>query len=687
MLLQNLALKKGKEAAGHNIQSLTKHGNYFVQSSDRRRAYTSNQSAADKVREELAKETCEKLSSQHQAKKKAKAIDRDFFLSVLGSSATKREARSYIQNFKPLNTSPAKPISQEPVHKNTNENGANLGSIYTATRAVAESPKFVQQPAVSQSTLGGSILHVALVKVRAPQLLDDETLNGIGKTLSKLCRLGLISTVVVDCEDGTDTHLKVSECEWRNRIKEQAARVVTAIDASGTEARLVDNVIGIAEDGSDVKQQPYLKGGVHVTFRELLMTPLRRGVLPVLPSIGHTDATQTAVSITASDVVLALTREFAGFRSPQSPDEHPNVVKEHLQALQNEVSLDRLILIDPLGAFQLRTAEMATTETSSRSTRAEADSNFNLRDDIPLSSFTEQKSGELEYSSRHQNDSPTQQDQRMKFHLDNLELVRSALAILPPSSSALVTTPDEAANSGKQHEFKAAGVGTRRQRNPLIHNLLTDKPAFSSSLPAGRLGPLDKNEPITPSTKLAPATFAKHGMPVTIFPDPKTTPWQPPIAGVPQISLTDPQIDLPRLVHLIEDSFNKKLDVQDYLRRVNDRVPDDGSEESRKRMVPYLDKFAVLKRSQGSGGVADVVFKSMVRDCFPGGVCWRSRKDNPVNKWYFERSRATLKLTDTNWTMFFTTPEENMDQQTFQDYEAVCKTIEPSWADKQGVQD
>ncbi|TGO56787.1 hypothetical protein BCON_0073g00210 [Botryotinia convoluta] len=734
MLLQNLALKKGKEAAGHNIQSLTKHGNYFVQSSDRRRTYTSNQSAASKVREELAKETCEKLSNQHQAKKKAKAIDRDFFLSVLGSSATKREARSYIQNFKPLNTSPAKPESQGPVQQNTNENGVNLGSIYTATRAVAESPKFVQQPAVSQTTLGGSILHVALVKIRAPQLLDDETLNGIGKTLSKLCRLGLVSTVVVDCEDGTDTHLKVSKCEWRNRVKEQAARVVTAIDASGTEARLVDNVIGIAENGSDVEQQPYLKGRVHVTFRELLMTPLRRGVLPVLPSIGHTDATQTAVSATASDVVLALTREFAGFLPPQSPDEHPDVVKEHLQALQNEVSLDRLILIDPLGGipasdrkngyhvflnmeqeYELAKQDLIKTgglysETSKQATRAEAGSNSNIGDDTPLSSFTEQKSDELKNSSPQQSGSPTQQDQRMKFHLDNLELVRSALAILPPSSSALITTPDEAANSGKQHEFKAAGVGTRRQRNPLIHNLLTDKPAFSSSLPVGRLGPMDKNEPITPSTKLAPATFAKHGMPVTIFPDPKATPWQPPIAGVPQIRLTDPQIDLPRLVHLIEDSFNKKLDVQDYLRRVNDRiagviiageyeggalltwelppgVPDDGSEESRKRMVPYLDKFAVLKRSQGSGGVADVVFKSMVRDCFPGGVCWRSRKDNPVNKWYFERSRATLKLTDTNWTMFFTTPEENMDQQTFQDYEAVCKVVEPSWADKQGVQD
>lgn len=58
-----------------------------------------------------------------------------------------------------------------------------------------------------------------------------------------------------------------------------------------------------------------------------------------------------------------------------------------------------------------------------------------------------------------------------------------------------------------------------------------------------------------------------------------------------------------------------------------------------------------------------------------------------MNKWYFERSRATLKLSDTNWTMFFTTPEESMDHQTFKDYEAVCKTIEPSWADKKGIQD
>ncbi|KAA8564304.1 hypothetical protein EYC84_011248 [Monilinia fructicola] len=673
MLLQNLALKKGKEVAGHNIQVLTKCGNNFGQSNDKWRTYTSNQSAASRVKEELAKETCEKLSNQHQAKKKAKAIDRDFFLSILGSSATKRDARSYIQNFKPPNSPPTKAKPQESVRRDAIENGVDLGSIYTATRAVAESPKFVQQPVPSTSISSGSPLHVALVKIRAPQLLEDHTLNGIAKTLSQLGRLGLVSTVVVDCDDGSDTPQRTSNYEWRSRVEEQAARVVAAIDACGTEARLVDNVIGVAEDGYDTEQQPYLKGRVHVTLRELLMTPLRRGLLPIIPSIGHTDTTQTVVPIAASDVVLALTREFAGFRSPQSPDEHPNVIKEHLQGLRNEVSLDRLILIDPLGGIP----------ASDRKNGYHVFLNMEQEYDLVKQDLL--RSGGI-YGVKFQQQTPVEGisnsslgDEVSPFH--STENNPSKLESLPLSQIDL----------------------------PLKQDSRTSQ-LFSSSLPVGRLGPLDKSKPISPSTDLAPTTFAKHGVPVTIFPDPKTTLWQPPLDGISQISLTDPQIDLPRLVHLIEDSFNKKLDVQHYLRRLNNRVagviiageyeggalltwelppgvPDDGSEESRKRMVPYLDKFAVLKKSQGSGGVADVLFKSMVRDCFPNGVCWRSRKDNPVNKWYFERSRATLKLSDTQWTMFFTTPEENMDHQTFKDYEAVCKTIEPSWADKGAIQD
>jgi len=217
------------------------------------------------------------------------------------------------------------------------------------------------------------------------------------------------------------------------------------------------------------------------------------------------------------------------------------------------------------------------------------------------------------------------------------------------------------------------------------------------------------SEPVSPAENPTPTTFAKHGMSVTIFPDPNITPWEP-LLGKPHLSLTDSKIDLPRLVHLIEDSFGRKLDVKDYLKRVNGRiagviiageyeggalltwetppgVKDDGSPESRARMIPYLDKFAVLKRSQGSGGVADLIFKAMVRDCFPNGVVWRSRKDNPVNKWYFERSRGTWKLPGTGWTMFWTTPELSLDKQLFLDCEGVCRGIEPSWADNKAILD
>lgn len=125
-------------------------------------------------------------------------------------------------------------------------------------------------------------------------------------------------------------------------------------------------------------------------------------------------------------------------------------------------------------------------------------------------------------------------------------------------------------------------------------------------------------------------------------------------------------------------------------------------------MVPYLDKFAVLKKSQGTGGVADIVFTAMVRDCFPNGVVWRSRKDNPVNKWYFERARGTRLLEGCGWTMFWTTGNEVVFGEgdgagdgvergrigdaggqggRIRDYEAVCRAVLPTWADGKAVVD
>jgi amino-acid N-acetyltransferase len=635
----------------------------------------------------------------------------------------------------PLTKKPAQPL-EENSHI-LHGNGVNLGSFYGNTRAVAESPKFVQHPQRQAYLDTGSQLHVALVKIRAPQSLNDDILNGVGRTISQLGRLGLSSVIVVDCNEGAESSPDVNS---RTLTTEQANRVAAAIDANGEPGtRVVNNIIGISETTAEDRSAAYLRGKVHVTLRKLLMIPLRRGTILVIPSIGYTDQSQISIPIQADDVVLALTRELAGFQSVPSPDEDPDVIRERLQKVRNEISLDRLIILDPLGgipasdrpngyhvflnmeqefesAKQDILAIKALSSNWNNSRTREKEDKPRLGPSNSSSNFHE---GRYTAAAEQSSQKPKAADDLDLHlgkiqHLKNLQLARSVLSILPPSSSAVLTTPDEAANSGRELDtpFQATGVGTRRQKNPLIHNLLTDKPVFSSSLPVGRLGPPAssmKSEQALPAAYINPTTFAKHGMSVSIFPDPRASPWEPPMPGKPQLMLTDSQIDLPRLVHLIEDSFNRKLDAKDYLRRVHGRIAgviiageyeggalltwetppgviDDGTEESRARMVPYLDKFAVLKRSQG-GSVADVVFNSMVRDCFPSGVCWRSRRQNPVNKWYFERSRGTWKLPGTDWTMFWTTPDLSMDQQRFRDYEGVCRAIAPSWADNKATLD
>lgn len=615
-------------------------------------------------------------------------------MSVLGSSATKRDARSYLSRFT-LAKEPEKKKPTLPADSSNQilyRNGVNLGSFYGNARAVAESPKFVQPPQKQTSPVTGPQLHVALVKIRAPQTLNDETLYGIGRTLSQLGRLGLTSIVVVDCNNsGGTTANSIS----RRLALEQTDRVAAAIDASGEPgARVVNNVIGISEATTEDSPSIYLKSKVHVTLGKLLMTPLRRGTILVIPPIGYTDRSQVSYSIPADDIVLALARELAGFQSVPLWEDNTEGIGDRLTELQKEISLDRLIVLDPLGGIPASNRrngyhvflnmEQEYHTAKQDILAAKALSSDKMTDDFDI---------------------------RKLQHIQNLQLTRSILSMLPPSSSALLTTPNEAANSGRERDspFQATRVGTRRQKNPLIHNLLTDKPVFSSSLPVSRLGHSSSSmsyEPAPPSAYVSPTTFVKHGISVSIFPDPKIIPWGPPIPGKPRLQLTDSYIDLPRLVHLIEDSFNRKLDVQNYLNRVHGHIAgviiageyeggalltwetppgvvDDGSAESRARMVPYLDKFAVLKRSQG-GSVADVVFNAMVRDCFPSGVCWRSRRLNPVNKWYFERSRGTWKLPGTDWTMFWTTPDLSMDQQTFRDYEGVCRGVVPSWNDNKG---
>lgn len=611
-----------------------------------------------------------------------------------------------------------------------------MGTFY-ASKAVENSPRFVQEAyasSASQSTSGPR--HVALVKIRNPHEIDDTTLDGVARTLSQLAKLGMTSTVVVDIgepyEEGEGENVKLA---WRELAVAEADRLVAAIDAHSIQgARREDCLLGIAQKDVPERANIPFGGKAYVRYRDRLMKPLGRSTIPVVACIGYTDCTQRAVPVAADDVMLALTREFAGlgYNTRESEEEDPNAAAEKLKALRSEVLLDRLIILDPLGGipsssrpngyhvflnmeqeYPIVKADLLATHGIASSEKhlldpAVAPRTSDLATSNPLSAMVEEEFHILSATPTPtkvaEDDLAEPASEAALIHLQNLDLVRKVLSILPSTSSALLTTPTEAANSDERSESPPSmtGVGTRTQRNALIHNLLTDKPAFSSSLPITRL-------PDAPPSQTPRTTFAKRGMSVTIFPDPKSVVWAPPKHGQPQISLTDPRIDLPRLVHLINDSFDRTLDVPAYLARVNRRVAgviiagsyeggalltwelppgiDPDSAEADGHWVPYLDKFAVLKRSQGSGGVADVVFKAMVRECFPSGVCWRSRKTNPVNKWYFERSRGTWELPGTDWTLFWTTEGVETDSKVFKDYEAVCESIQPTWADKKSVVD
>ncbi|TPX10498.1 uncharacterized protein E0L32_008548 [Thyridium curvatum] len=643
-------------------------------------------------------------SAASRNEKEKKSQGRDFLASVLASTPTKRDAKLYLQTFGP-SVQGGKGKSHKDAKVTESPQSQLSSGVGRAAvpgegiRAIKESPKFIQGSRAEPSLPPDDVPHIAIVKLREPQSLDDGTFSELAKTLAQLRALGLPSIVVVACDLDP-----AARPDWFDFVNHQALRLARAIDAfDGPQTRVVDSSLAI--DTSIAKSaSPFVPSGVTVQLEKPLLGTLSRGAIAVIPSFAiSTDRCEATVQ-NSNDVILALTRFFCGLQfSDRGTGESTGIGQDNSRA--KKAAIDRVIVIDPLGGIPAKHRPngahvFVNMEEEFAIAKADIDSIVKVNNHTLGSGL----------SARQIVDAVKQK------HRENLELAKNTLALLPSTSSAVITTPAEAANLlAPERSTDEAGVfgyvgtvGTRKSQNPLIHNLLTDRPVYSSSLPLGRVKPKTRSTDVEPP-RLSSTTLLKRGMPVTIFPDPRIQPWVPPRPGGPRLRLTDTCVDLPRLVHLINDSFNRELDVQHYLSRVQDSLAgviiageyeggailtwerpfgmDEETAYGEGRLVPYLDKFAVLKKSQGAGGVADIVFNAMVRDCFPEGVCWRSRKDNPVNKWYFERSRGTWKLDDTNWAMFWTTPWSAVGERKIWDYEDVCRNIAPSWADKKSYVD
>ncbi|KAI0218703.1 Amino-acid acetyltransferase, mitochondrial, partial [Massospora cicadina] len=189
----------------------------------------------------------------------------------------------------------------------------------------------------------------------------------------------------------------------------------------------------------------------------------------------------------------------------------------------------------------------------------------------------------------------------------DLNLAYSSLAFLPATTSAVV--------------LSASTINT------VISNLITDKPTISPSLPQSKSASPD-------------ATILRYGLKVTNH-----------------ISLAS--VDMERVWKLIEASFRRQIDKPRYLARLEASLSHlivAGDYQGLAIVtneaggVCYLDKFGVDPQSQGIG-VADVLWQQLRKQC--PNLMWRSRPDNGVNKWYFERSDGNIALTSAPWRLFW----------------------------------
>jgi amino-acid N-acetyltransferase len=651
--------------------------------------------------------------------KERQRAERDQLTRLLKESPGKRDARNFLKHF----DTPKKRPSGGPTK-------ANAPTVFS--REPLPDAQF-------QENEEDEPLHLALIKLRQPQALDDATLGGIALTLSQLAQLGLSTAVVLDCDSDTHPSLQSDATtygdtvrEQADTIREQAARLVAALkDYHEPGALLVEHALAYSNFQNEIPNTVQVRGDVEVKDDYLLFPPINDGMIPVIPPFAYqTDLKKVRVS--ADDVLLALIRDFAGI-SGQTRSSESEISAESQYELP---ILDRIIILDPLGGIPSQNradgahvfvnleAEYRDIkqELASLTLATQADQDIggstSLGSSNPLSKFVEDEIAALPTSSTKQI-TDTLPSTR---HSKNLDVVQRALKVLPPSSSGLIITPAEAATQALPPPDASGKTRTKPSKNPLIHNLITDKPMISSSLPTS---PTNRSlGSATPN----PPTFLKKGIPLTMIPDPRATgPWRPPSASNPSIDLAnDPRINLPKLVDLINDSFRRRLDPQDYLDRIRGRVAgviiagdyeggaictwetpstltqtplgstaDTPASSDSPYWVPYLDKFAVLTSSQGSGGVSDIVWAALVRTCFPEGVVWRSRTSNPVNKWYQERSTGMWNLPGDQWTMFWTTDgvTQGWDARSMQEetrseqlrrwdaYVHVCSGIEPSWAD------
>ncbi|KAK8865796.1 amino-acid acetyltransferase, mitochondrial [Kwoniella newhampshirensis] len=544
--------------------------------------------------------------------------DNDFILSILQASPSVRDSRSYLSSFAPARTpQPIVPSSGQESTGPTIETSASTPGI-----------KPEPNPLVT-SLLNPIHRRPALVKIQGP--FTDAQMDSICRGMAYLQRMGLVSVIVVDRDDlpSTEPADRYEAQRQRMMVRHEVERVVHFLARHRASARPVLSTVARMADpsGEELGGQKGIKpveNGIFVEEEGLdhVRRAVAEGEIPVLLPVAL-DSGCRSRRISSNRVLLALASAMSTRPDPASAS-----ASASSSSTAGDIDLTplRLLVINREGGIPSY-----------------------ARSGLPHLSIN--LASEYSYINR------TFQPQWTDTHptaLSNLRLANGCLAHMPKEASALIVS----------HRSSAA----------MIANLITNKPAHSASLPHALL--VESEGRITRDTP----TLLRKGLPVRVL-------------------RSMEEVDQDKLTGLLEKSFRRVLDQKAFYERLrNDLdfvivVGDYGGaaictlEGKTTSIYPhnhpgpicYLDKFAVHPSHQGDGTV-DFLWVALRDETYGLGLLdasnpsigslrgvgkgrdlvWRSRSDNPVNKWYFERSSGFVRTKDGKWKVFWCDAEQRL---------------------------
>ena len=520
-------------------------------------------------------------------------------MSILRSNPSARDAKSYLASFG-ARPRPVPVVKHPPLR--------------------LPDPQVVQNVQPEPSPIVSSILDpvhhkTALVKVQGP--FTDRQLDSIARGLVYLQKLGLVSVIIVE----QDRVPRGEEGE-REVILEETTRVVEALEKQGAKTR---PVLGAVVRLGPIPGQDTATGGsctpvpeAHTLPSDLapIRSALRAGEIPVLSPFAL-DSFCRSSRVDANDVIAALAR---GMVEAAENDRGQKKPVETVTPPEIDVDLTpmRLMIINREGGVP----SYARSGLPHLLVNLEAEYKY-IHDTFQSS-----------WKTTH----PTS--------LSNLALAHTCLAYMPPSSSAIMVN--------------------HRAPSSLIGNLITNKPAVSSSLPHALL---QGNQSLTSNTP----TLFRRGLSVEVIRD-------------------CANIDKAKMTRLLEQSFGRVLDGDAFYTRLEKTLDfvilagdyagaavvtrETSSTNPSAPPTVYLDKFAVLPSHQGDGTV-DFLWVALHDETYGLGLpfsvnlnggkegcgegqdlIWRSRSNNPINKWYFERSSGHVRMGD--WVLFWCDGEKRL---------------------------